>query len=26
GVYTVHWTAVAFDGHRTQGHYAFTVK
>ena len=26
GVYTVHWTAVAVDGHRTQGHYTFTVK
>ncbi|KVG51737.1 copper resistance protein [Burkholderia ubonensis] len=26
GVYTVSWVAVAADGHRTQGHYAFTVK
>ncbi|KML45187.1 copper resistance protein [Burkholderia cepacia] len=26
GVYTVAWVAVALDGHRTQGHYAFTVK
>jgi methionine-rich copper-binding protein CopC len=26
GVYTVAWVAVADDGHRTQGHYAFTVK
>ncbi len=26
GVYTVNWTAVAVDGHRTQGHYTFTVK
>ncbi|WP_250499394.1 copper resistance protein CopC [Caballeronia sp. GAWG1-5s-s] len=26
GVYTVQWTAVAADGHRTQGHYNFTVK
>jgi copper resistance protein C len=26
GVYTVAWTAVAADGHRTQGHYTFTVK
>ncbi|MEQ5842248.1 copper resistance protein CopC [Paraburkholderia acidicola] len=26
GVYTVAWVAVAADGHRTQGHYAFTVK
>jgi hypothetical protein len=26
GVYTVQWTAVAVDGRRTQGHYAFTVK
>lgn len=26
GVYTVTWVAVADDGHRTQGHYTFTVK
>ncbi len=26
GVYTVSWVAVATDSHRTQGHYAFTVK
>ncbi|PXW23705.1 copper resistance protein CopC [Paraburkholderia caballeronis] len=26
GVYTVNWVAVAADGHRTQGHYAFNVK
>lgn len=26
GNYSVTWTAVAKDGHRTQGHYAFTVK
>ncbi|CAE6959512.1 copper resistance protein CopC [Paraburkholderia domus] len=26
GVYTVSWVAVAADGHRTQGHYSFTVK
>jgi methionine-rich copper-binding protein CopC len=26
GVYTVSWIAVADDGHRTQGHYTFTVK
>jgi copper resistance protein C len=26
GVYTVAWVAVADDGHRTQGHYMFTVK
>ncbi|TAM55854.1 MAG: copper resistance protein CopC [Paraburkholderia sp.] len=26
GVYTVAWTAVSADGHRTQGRYAFTVK
>jgi methionine-rich copper-binding protein CopC len=26
GVYTVAWVAVADDGHRTQGHYTFTVK
>ncbi|PMS15190.1 copper resistance protein [Trinickia dabaoshanensis] len=26
GVYTVAWVAVAADGHRTQGHYAFVVK
>jgi methionine-rich copper-binding protein CopC len=26
GVYTVAWVAVAADGHRTQGHYTFTVK
>ncbi|WGS44987.1 copper resistance protein CopC [Burkholderia sp. JSH-S8] len=26
GTYTVNWVAVANDGHRTQGHYAFTVK
>lgn len=26
GRYTVKWIAVATDGHRTQGTYAFTVK
>lgn len=26
GDYTVAWVAVAEDGHRTQGHYTFTVK
>ncbi|WP_027803819.1 copper resistance CopC family protein [Paraburkholderia dilworthii] len=26
GAYTVSWVAVANDGHRTQGHYMFTVK
>ena len=26
GRYAVHWTAVATDGHRTQGDFAFTVK
>ncbi|WP_233864365.1 copper resistance CopC family protein [Paraburkholderia adhaesiva] len=26
GLYTVAWIAVASDGHRTQGHYTFTVK
>ncbi|HXZ07271.1 MAG TPA: copper resistance protein CopC [Paraburkholderia sp.] len=26
GVYSVAWVAVADDGHRTQGHYTFTVK
>jgi copper resistance protein C len=26
GVYSVAWVAVATDGHRTQGHYSFTVK
>ncbi|WP_044042006.1 copper resistance CopC family protein [Caballeronia insecticola] len=26
GVYKVQWSAVAADGHRTQGHYNFTVK
>ncbi|MDR5756887.1 copper homeostasis periplasmic binding protein CopC [Caballeronia sp. LZ035] len=26
GVYKVQWTALAADGHRTQGHYNFTVK
>ncbi|KVA53779.1 copper resistance protein [Burkholderia cepacia] len=26
GTYTVTWIAVASDGHRTQGHYAFTLK
>ncbi|SIT39644.1 Copper resistance protein CopC [Paraburkholderia ribeironis] len=26
GTYVVTWVAVANDGHRTQGHYAFTVK
>jgi hypothetical protein len=26
GIYTVSWVAVAADGHRTQGHYTFTVK
>jgi methionine-rich copper-binding protein CopC len=26
GTYTVAWVAVADDGHRTQGHYRFSVK
>jgi copper resistance protein C len=26
GEYSVAWVAVADDGHRTQGHYTFTVK
>lgn len=26
GRYQVRWVAVATDGHRTQGHYTFTVK
>ncbi|WP_438396368.1 copper homeostasis periplasmic binding protein CopC [Caballeronia sp. DA-9] len=26
GAYQVEWTAVAEDGHRTQGHYLFNVK
>jgi len=26
GAYQVKWTAVADDGHRTQGHYLFNVK
>ena len=26
GTYTVHWVAVATDGHRTEGSYPFTVK
>ncbi|WP_394143895.1 copper homeostasis periplasmic binding protein CopC [Burkholderia multivorans] len=26
GAYTVKWVAVATDGHRTQGSYAFSVK
>lgn len=26
GDYSVAWVAVAEDGHRTQGHYTFTVK
>src|SRR3984957_9065645 len=26
GNYSVAWVAVAEDGHRTQGHYTFTVK
>jgi methionine-rich copper-binding protein CopC len=26
GEYSVAWVAVADDGHRTQGHYRFTVK
>jgi copper resistance protein C len=26
GQYTVHWVAVASDGHRTHGDYAFDVK
>ncbi|MBZ5793626.1 copper homeostasis periplasmic binding protein CopC [Burkholderia contaminans] len=26
GTYTVAWIAVASDGHRTQGHYTFTLK
>ena len=26
GVYSVHWVAIATDGHRTEGTYHFTVK
>ncbi|AJZ56290.1 copper resistance CopC family protein [Paraburkholderia fungorum] len=26
GIYTVAWIAVADDGHRTHGHYTFTVR
>ena len=26
GRYAVHWIAVATDGHRTQGNFAFIVK
>lgn len=26
GSYSVHWIAVAIDGHRTEGSYPFTVK
>jgi len=26
GKYTVHWTAVAADSHRTQGDYSFSIK
>jgi methionine-rich copper-binding protein CopC len=26
GVYAVAWVAVAHDGHRTQGHYGFSLK
>jgi copper resistance protein C len=26
GRYTVHWVAIADDGHRTHGDYSFTVK
>jgi copper resistance protein C len=26
GKYTVHWVAIADDGHRTHGDYSFTVK
>jgi len=26
GEYSVAWVAIAEDGHRTQGHYTFTVK
>ena len=26
GGYAVAWTAVATDGHRTQGHYTFTAR
>ncbi|HEY3597249.1 MAG TPA: copper resistance protein CopC, partial [Paraburkholderia sp.] len=26
GHYTVHWVAVAADGHRTHGDYSFDVK
>ena len=26
GTYAVAWVALATDGHRTQGHYSFTVK
>lgn len=26
GAYTVYWSVVAHDGHRTAGHFVFTVK
>ena len=26
GTYTVNWHALATDGHKTTGHYVFTVK
>lgn len=26
GTYTVYWSAAAYDGHRTAGHFVFTVK
>jgi copper resistance protein C len=26
GIYSVHWVAIAADGHRTEGTYKFTVK
>ncbi|HWZ52125.1 MAG TPA: copper resistance protein CopC [Granulicella sp.] len=26
GIYSVHWVAIASDGHRTEGSYKFTVK
>lgn len=26
GTYTVYWSAAAHDGHRTAGHFVFTVK
>lgn len=26
GKYQVHWSVIAHDGHRTEGHYAFTLE